>query len=410
MKGRSRAPGWLLLLAVLALLGAGLHTAWRAPRGPLSLSEISALARRRQFDQAQEQLGRYLRVFPKDRQAHLLMAQFATDRPEPQPELALEHLAQIQGGTPREQAVVLFYQGKAAYQQREYDLAEHHWKEALKIDPTVPEAGWTLIDLLDLEGRTEEAHQLAMRLYHSEPDPRDRVRLLLEMVRLDIDQIAPGSRVQIFEPALKAKPDSLPLALAVGLALVHDSRPAQGIEVLAEALRRHPESPEAWDGWLTGLADGFEPERLREEYARLPKALADDPRFAKHEGAVAQGMEDWPRAAAAYRRAYAHEPFNGVVLYKLRMALRALGNSPELGRIDEALVAYQTAFKSLRGVHTEALAVPTLGIAPHTELYRRLAALCEQVGRYDEASAWHRLILRDVPDDPLSLAALARLK
>ena len=51
-----------------------------------------------------------------------------------------------------------------------------------------------------------------------------------------------------------------------------------------------------------------------------------------------------------------------------------------------------------------------LGLEPHTELYHRLAVLGDQMGRFDEARAWHRLVLRDVPDDALSLAALARLK
>jgi hypothetical protein len=32
------------------------------------------------------------------------------------------------------------------------------------------------------------------------------------------------------------------------------------------------------------------------------------------------------------------------------------------------------------------------------------------MGRFDEARAWHRLVLQDSPDDSLSLAALARLK
>jgi hypothetical protein len=32
------------------------------------------------------------------------------------------------------------------------------------------------------------------------------------------------------------------------------------------------------------------------------------------------------------------------------------------------------------------------------------------MGRFDEARAWHRLVLRDVPHDALSLDALARLK
>jgi hypothetical protein len=32
------------------------------------------------------------------------------------------------------------------------------------------------------------------------------------------------------------------------------------------------------------------------------------------------------------------------------------------------------------------------------------------MGRFDEARAWHQLVLRDFPDNTLSLAALERLK
>jgi tetratricopeptide (TPR) repeat protein len=305
---------------------------------------------------------------------------------------------------------VRFSVGKAHYQQKRYDLAETCWKEALKLDPTVPEAGWALIDLLDFEGRTEEAHQLGMQLFEVEPDPRDRVRLLLEMSRIDIEKVAPGSAVQVFEPVWRQHPGYLPLALAVGLALVHNSQSAEGIEVLGDALKRHPDSAEAWDGWLTGLDESYQPDRLRQEFARLPRSLAADPRFARHEGNVAQGARDWPRAASAYRRAYAFEPFNGVVLYQLRMALRGTGATAEVHRVDQLLTLYRNAFKQMRPVHGEASAIKTLGLEPRPDLYHRLAALREQMGRLDEARAWHRLVLRDVPDDALSLAALARLK
>jgi tetratricopeptide (TPR) repeat protein len=125
---------------------------------------------------------------------------------------------------------------------------------------------------------------------------------------------------------------------------------------------------------------------------------------------VAQGARDWTRAASAYRRAYAFEPFNGVVLYRLRMALRGAGETAELHRADQLLTVYQNAFKRMRPVYDEAFAIKTLGLAPRTDLYHRLAGLREQLGRFDEARAWHRLVLRDVPDDALSLAALARLK
>jgi tetratricopeptide (TPR) repeat protein len=352
----------------------------------------------------------YIQAFPDNDRAHLLMAQFAMDRPDAQPQLALDHLRRIRTATPRETAVLRFSEGKAHYQEKRYDLAETCWTEALELDPTVPEAGWALIDLLDFEARTEEAHRLGMRLFEVEPDPRDRVRLLLEMSRLDIDRVAPGSLVQVFEPVWQQHSEYLSLALAVGLALVHNSQSAEGIAVLRDALERHPDSAEAWDVWLTGLDDGYEPDLLAREFARLPKSLAADPRFAKHEGNVAQGAREWPRAVNAYRRAYAFEPFNSGVIYRFRMALRAVGDTAEHRRVNTLLTLHQDAFKHIRPVYDEAFAIKTLGLEPRTDLYHRLATLREQMGRFDEARAWHRLVLRDVANDALSLAALARLK
>jgi tetratricopeptide (TPR) repeat protein len=407
---RLRAPTGILLAALAVLVGAGALVAWRVFQVPPDLAAICALAREGRFDRAQELTTGYLRAFPGDDRAHLLMAQLAMDRPDAQPQLALDHLGRIRTSTPREAAVVRFSVGKAHYQQRRYDLAETCWKAALELDPTVPEAGWALLDLLDFQARVEEAHRLGMRLFEVEPDPRDRVRFLLEMSRLDIERVAPGSVVQVFEPVWRQHPTDLPLARAVGLALVHNSQSAEGIAVLRDALRRHPDSAEAWDGWLTGLDASHQPDQLRREFARLPQSLAADPRFAKHEGAVAHGDRDWPRAVNAYRRAFAFEPFNGVVLYRLRMALRAAGETAELHRADRLLAAYRNASEQMRPVYLEASAIKTLGLEPRTELYHRLAGLREQMGRLDEARAWHRLVLRAVPEDAPSLAALARLQ
>ena len=105
---------------------------------------------------------------------------------------------------------------------------------------------------------------------------------------MDIDQVSPGSQVLLFGPLAREHPENLPLALTLGQALVRDSRGAEGIEVLEAALRRHPDSPEAWDAWLAGLYGAFQFDRLAEEFARLPRSMADDPRFAEHEGMVAQ--------------------------------------------------------------------------------------------------------------------------
>src|SRR5262249_2535060 len=141
---RSRASIGILLAALAVLMGAGAQVAWRVVQAPPDLGAICALAREGRFDRAQELLARHLQAFPGDDRAQLLMAQLAMARPDAQPQRALHHLGRIRTSTPREAAVVRFSVGKAHYQQGRCDLAETCWKEALELDPTVPEAGWAL--------------------------------------------------------------------------------------------------------------------------------------------------------------------------------------------------------------------------------------------------------------------------
>ena len=244
----------------------------------------------------------------------------------------------------------------------------------------MPEAGWALIDLLDKEGRVPEAHALGMRLHEIEPDPLDRARLLLEMARMDIDRVSPGSQVILFGPLAREHPRGPGADPGPGPALVRDSRGAEGIEVLESALRRHPDSPEAWDAWLTGLYGAYQFDRLAEEFARLPESMADDPRFAKHEGMVAQNARDWPRAVRAFRRAAAHEPYNGILWYRLRARAAQVGDTAELERVNRWYTSFEEAFRQMRPAYQAALAVPDLG--------RRAAPRARIIGWPTCASGW----------------------
>jgi len=423
----------ILIAVVLGALGISAQGIRRTIRPSASLNDILALARDQHFERARVLLLDYLRAHPRDDRAHLLMAQLATEPTDFRPELALEHLRLIRPASTKQAALIVFYEGKAHYQRGRYDLAETSWAEALKLDPIVPEAGWALVDLLDKESRTEEAHQLGMKLHEVEPDPRDRVRILLEMSRLDIEAPDPLSQVPLFEPIVQQHPENLPLSITVGLAMTRVNRSDDGLKILGEAVRRHPDAPQAWDGWFTGLYNASEPEKLATEFAKLPKALTGDPRFAKHEGMIAQNARDWPRALRAYRRAFEFEPFNQGVCYRYRFVLRQAGETAEHDRVDQLYKRYQSAYRQMRrsyygkdateeqiaetkdavdtrGVYFEVLEVKTLGLQPHPELYQRLADLREKMGRFDEARAWHRLVLRDSPGNALSLAALERLK
>ena len=70
------------------------------------------------------------------------MAQLATESADPRPDQALEHLAVTRPRDARQAALIRFFEGKAHYQKSRYDLTEASWKEALRLDPIVPEAGW----------------------------------------------------------------------------------------------------------------------------------------------------------------------------------------------------------------------------------------------------------------------------
>src|SRR4051812_36052201 len=94
MSPRLRVSFWVILV-LIAVVGAGVLARGRALQRTPDLDRICALARARRYDQAQELMAQFLRAFPDHSRANLLMAEFALDRPDPQPERALDHLLRV---------------------------------------------------------------------------------------------------------------------------------------------------------------------------------------------------------------------------------------------------------------------------------------------------------------------------
>lgn len=211
------------------------------------------------------------------------------------------------------------------------------------------------------------------------------------------------------------------------------NRSDEGLKILGDALERHADSPEAWDAWFTALFNASQVERLAAEFTRLPRVLVGDARFAKHDAMIAQNLRDWPRTAAAYRRAFEFEPFNEGVCYRYRFVLRQVRDDAEYARVDRFYKDFKSAAVQMRrsysgtdqtddvpvpdargasdrsGVYYEVLEIKTLGLQPHpdsTSIWR----LFEKKWAGSTKRTWHRLVLRDSPGDALSLAALARLR
>jgi len=298
------ARGLCLLLLFASPLVAASALILRAYLSPVpTLDGLDRLLVERRFDEAQGRIGAFLRRHPRSTQANMLMAQACLAREDQMPRVALEHLARIQTGDRGTRAMVLLNQGKAYSALGWNDRAEAAWKEALRIEPTAPEVGWDLLGLYYVQGRREQARRLALAVYASEPDPRDRAQLLLELLRQDAQPIGPDSLIRTLEPLFRANPDDLHTAIALGAALVRNSRTDEGLAILFANSKRFARDADAWDALLRGLEDAGQIDELAKSLSRVPAGLAGDPRFERYRGAVLEHHRAWDRSADAYLRA-----------------------------------------------------------------------------------------------------------
>lgn len=419
-------PRYMTLIAAAAAAAMVLYaaSAW-IPRSETSLSpslsEAVVLAEGHRFDESEAIARSYLQEKPDSSEAHMLLAQLAlnrpepstskNDRPDPRPaQLALEHLDRVRPDKPYLAALVKLYRGKAEYRLGRLDDAETSWNEAIRIDPKIPEAGWSLLELHYLEGRVEEARPLALRMHQNEPDPRDRAQYLLELLRQDAQPHAAGSVVQWLEPLLQQNPNDLHAKLAMGRNLVRDGQVDRGLAMLKRIIEDHPSDPDVWDAWLTALDDSGQTDLLIPALDHVPRTFADSPRFAKHQARAAQERADWKAAVMGYRRALTEFPNDQKLKYRLARALRNSGETAEADQLQHEHRAYQVATQEVRDLYEEANADKTLGVNPHSELYQRIADLRERMGLKEEALAWHRMVLTDEPKNVISLAAVPRLQ
>jgi tetratricopeptide (TPR) repeat protein len=389
-------------------------------RSSSSLDNAIGLASAGRLDEAEAKVRARLAADPDAAAAHLLLAQIILKRPDqpappsercpsPSGQEALDHLDRVHPENPSMAVIFHLCRGDALKRLMRFDGAEADWLEALRIDTTAPEVGWNLLHLYYLQGREEESRRLALRLYRVEPDPHDRVTLLVELLRRDVRPPAPGSIERILEPVLRYNPGDLHSGVAMGLALTRANQVESGIDQLRSVVRTHPDSVEAWDALLTGLDESGQVDIMEEELERLPAALADAPRLIKHRARIAQDDNRWNEAVDLFRRARADEPDNRVVEFRLSRALRHAGEAAEAGRIEERVRRREVALQELRPLFDQAVATPNLGIRPNPELYQRIAETRERMQLPEEASAWHRLVLANDPKNEVSLAALARL-
>jgi tetratricopeptide (TPR) repeat protein len=394
--------------------------AWQSLRSSRTLDEAIGLASVGRLVEAEEKVRARLAADPDAAAAHLLLAQIILKRSDPPSEPsvrgpslsgqeALDHLDRVRPQNPSMAVIFHSCRCDALNRLMRFDEAEAAWIQALEIDPTAPEVGWSLLTLYYVQGREEESRRLALRLYRDEPDTHDRASLLLELLRRDVRSPAPASIERILDPVVRHNPGDLYSGVAMGLALTRANKVELGIDQLRRVVQTHPDRVEAWDGFLTGLDESGQLDVMEEKLEHLPTGLAEAPRLLKHRARVAQDGNRWNEAVDLFRRARADEPHNRVVEYRLSRALRHVGETAEAGRIEERVRRREIALQELRPLFDKATATPDLGTRPYLELYHQIAEARERMQLPEEASAWHQLVLGADPKNEVSLAAIARL-
>jgi len=391
MRSRAWELAGIAVAAIAALVGIGF---W-ATRPRPTLAGLDSLLAAGNYDAAEDLLKAYMRSFPDDPAARMMLARASLKRPDPRPEVALEQLRAIQAPTRRGAAEVKGIEGEAHFLDRKYDAAEVAWLEALRLDPKIAEIGWSLLNLYALQGREDDSRRLALRLFEAEPDPHDRVQLLLQLIRHDAHPISAGSVVYQLQSVVDGNPGDLRSALALGRAQVQEGAIEGGLALLRRVVEAHKESPEAWDAYLAALGEAGRLDSLAEALEGLPPGLRGDPRLEASRGRIAVQHGRMAEAARAYRRAWEARPTDTALAYRLKTALRVAGNVTELEALAPRLDAVAAAHEKLRGLYDRINAMTDLGKSSRGTTYPEVAGVLAQLGRVDEARAWERLAVDD---------------
>jgi tetratricopeptide (TPR) repeat protein len=366
-------------------------SAWWILRPRPTLAEVDALTASGHFEAAEAQVRDYLRAFPGDERARLMLARISVDRPDPRPGLALEQIRDLRPADPHRAALVKAIEGDALFWERRFDAAEPAWLEALRLEPAIPEVGWKLLNIYALQGRDEDSSRLALRLFGSEPDPHDRVQLLLQLLRHDAHPIEAGTIIHELEPVVRANPGDLRSTLALGRALVRSGRAEDGLDLLRRAVGSHGDDLETWAAYLDGLIETGGTEGLVQALGSIPGSLAGSPRFDIARGWLAAQRRDLDEAARAYRLALEARPSDPALAYRLRSVLRQAGRGPELAELEARLDTIASFPARARDLYDRINLLPDLGRKSRPEFFGEVAATLGQIGRREEADAWGRL-------------------
>ena len=284
-------------------------------------------------------------------------------------------------------AEVRLWEGIALWNLDRWEAAEEAWRRALQLNPEVPEAGWRLLLLFFYEQRFAEAEELALKLYPIEPDPGDRTRLLLELIRQDNERVGPEATVIKLEPVLLREPQNFHALRVLGLCYVQLGRIPEGGPLIEQALKMRTNDPEGWFTRVWYLYETGQMERLGQAWDDVPAEARQQAWFLRYRGMWAEAVDDSSEAERAYRQALELDPADRKAHYQLARLLRARGE-------EEDAAHHETEARELDEAREDLAARYQRTTQPNSRLSaedcRLLGRLCSRLARNRQGEFWEQ--------------------
>jgi tetratricopeptide (TPR) repeat protein len=402
-------------IAALAIVLSGVAFAgwyrWDGAGAAMSLERLRLASAANDWSAVRSGGQRYLRRHPEDAEAIVLVAR--AEAAAQRSDRALKLLATVATNSPWSPEARL-REGQAWRQSFRGAAAERSFRQAIDqgLATSAPQrlidaARLGLVQLYAIEARNDEARPLIWELHRVSPQP---VAVLELLGRLDVEGAEPHEASQELERFIAADPGDFDACRGLAQHYLVLGRAREARPLAERCLEARCESLAAWETLLSCLNDLGDNDSLAEALDRVPEAASEMAWYWKFRGIVAENMEQWEAAEAAFRQALRHDPFDSRTHYRLGRLLVQLGKDVAGG--DEHMAEARrltAAHTQLRELYRRVLLNNQQGIALSAALCAGMGEQYETLGLRDGAAGWYRESLKRDPTGIKSREGLARL-
>jgi thioredoxin-like negative regulator of GroEL len=292
------------------------------------------------------------------------------------------------------------FQARMALEDHQWAVAEEPLKRALRGPETIGEEAFvSLVYLLRLEGRFQEARALVVEAWDTYPDT---LGLLRELDRFDSVNPIPVEEVRMrLDEAQNAAPGDDRVWLGRANLAIRVGEFELAARLLGDCLGRRQSDAAAWSSKL-GLAQAtFDVDGARAALAHLPEAAVTDLDVLSLRAWFARSAGDTAGERKALTMLIDRHPGNLRSFERLAELVLADGDEPGAARLRERR-AYLARIKSQYEEALQSMEV--------TGSEEQMAAWAEELGRRFEARAWWLLSRARDPRRDAPERALARME